>query len=262
MLRYLIALAYNGKNYHGWQIQPNAITVQEVLQVALSTILRQKISVTGAGRTDSGVHASFFVAHFDFETKIENVQKLVKKLNGFLKKDIAIYDIFEVHSEFNSRFDAVSRTYNYNISKFKNPFLNDFSFQYNIDLDIKKMNQAAKILFDYEDFKSFEKLHSDNKTSRCAIYEAEWIENHNQLIFRIKADRFLRNMVRSIVGTMIDIGRGKITVNDFRAIIESRNRSNAGTSADASGLFLVDIQYPEIINQKLKIARLKVKTEH
>ena len=254
---YLISLSYNGKNFHGWQIQPNAKTVQDELQQALSIILQEKVALTGAGRTDAGVHASFYVANFDLNKKINNEQKLIRNLNGFLKKDIVIYDVFEVKSDFNSRFDAISRTYHYFINKYKNPFTENFAFYYQAKLNIKMMNEATKILFEYTDFSSFEKLHSDNKTSRCKIYEAKWNETPNQIILKIKADRFLRNMVRSIVGTILDVGREKISCNDFRQIIESKKRSNAGTSAKACGLFLSDIQYPESINDKLNNSRKK-----
>ena len=206
---YLITLAYNGKNFYGWQIQPKVATIQAELQKALSIILQQKIVLTGAGRTDAGVHASFYVANFSVEKNIKDEQKLVRNLNGFLNIDIVIYDIFEVNSEFNSRFDAISRTYHYFIDKLKNPFSHDFSFFYHSKLSILKMNEAAEILYEYNDFSCFEKLHSDNKTSYCKIFESIWTENDSQYIFKIRADRFLRNMVRSIVGTMIDIGRGK-----------------------------------------------------
>ncbi|MBN2894054.1 MAG: tRNA pseudouridine(38-40) synthase TruA [Bacteroidales bacterium] len=259
MYKYLIALAYNGKNFHGWQIQPNAKTIQEDLQTALSVILRQKICITGAGRTDTGVHATFYIADFDSNFEITDTEKLTKNLNGYLSKDIVIYKIFEIENNFNSRFQALYRTYNYFIAKQKTPFYSDFSLFFPHKLNVEKMNEACKILFDYKNFKSFEKLHSDNKTSNCVIFKAEWKETGNFLVFEIKADRFLRNMVRSIVGTMLDVGQSKISIEDFKAIIEAQNRSAAGVSVLPNGLFLTDIQYPQPINDKLKDVRMNTK---
>jgi len=221
--------------------------------------LREKIQLTGAGRTDSGVHATFYVADFVTKNSILDFKKLVKNLNGFLNKDIVVYDIFQVSENFNSRFDAIQRTYFYIISKQKNPFSYELSYFNSLKLNIEKMNEAAKILFEYEDFSSFEKLHSDNKTSRCKIIEANWFENEQQIFFKISADRFLRNMVRSIVGTMLDIGQEKISKEKFRQIIEAKNRNNSGASVVASGLFLTDIIYPEPINTKLNFTRKLVK---
>ncbi len=256
MSKYAFTLNYNGKNYHGWQVQPNATTVQGTLENALSLILREKIAIIGAGRTDTGVHASFYVANFTTGKKIDNLPQLTHKLNGFLPADISVFEIFEVPENFNSRFDAVSRTYHYYISRIKTPFFTNISLYYRLNLDIEKMNEACKILFDYEDFKSFEKLHSDNKTSLCKLYKANWKASDTMYVFEIEANRFLRNMVRSIVGTMIEIGRNKISLTDFRVIIESKNRSNAGFSVKPNGLFLSDIQYPDAINQKLEKSRI------
>lgn len=242
--RYFLQISYNGTNYHGWQVQPNAVSVQEVLEKALSTILREEISVVGAGRTDTGVHASFFVLHFESEN--ENLDsKLVYKLNSFLPSDIAMQKIRKVDADLHARFSAVSRTYKYFISTAKNPFNTQFSFQYMLPLDVDKMNEAAKALFEYEDFTSFSRLHTEVKTNNCKIYQAEWTIDNQQLIFTIKADRFLRNMVRAIVGTLLEVGRGKLSLDEFRTIIESKNRGAAGASAPAPGLFLVDIEYPE-----------------
>ncbi len=245
-MRFFIELSYNGKTYHGWQNQPNAISVQEVLEKALSTILKIKISVMGAGRTDAGVHASQMFAHFDFEDKIES-KDLVYKLNSFLPVDIAVSDIFEVNSDTHARFNAISRTYHYKISKSKNVFDYDFAYQMQLPLDIEAMNEACKILFEYKDFQCFSKSNTDVKTYNCDIKEAFWTNNNNQLIFTITADRFLRNMVRAIVGTMVNIGLGKLKPEVLHEIIASKNRSEAGFSVPAHGLYLVKIAYPDTI---------------
>lgn len=250
MKRYFIQLSYKGTNYHGWQIQPNAISVQEVLEKTLSTVLRQKIEVVGAGRTDTGVHASFFVLHFDVNEELNYLENLVYKLNSLLPTDIAIQKIWLVANDLHARFSAVSRTYKYYISTKKNPFKADTSFKYLLPLNIDKMNEAARILAEYEDFTSFSRLHTDVKTNNCKILWAEWEVLNTQLIFTIKADRFLRNMVRAIVGTLLEVGKGKLSLNDFRKIIEAKDRAAAGASAPAKGLFLVDVEYPEeILNE-------------
>lgn len=249
MKRYFIQLSYKGTNYHGWQIQPNAISVQEVLEKTLSTVLRQKIEVVGAGRTDTGVHASFFVLHFDVNEELNYLENLVYKLNSLLPTDIAIQKIWLVANDLHARFSAVSRTYKYYISTKKNPFKADTSFKYLLPLNIDKMNEAARILAEYEDFTSFSRLHTDVKTNNCKILWAEWEVLNTQLIFTIKADRFLRNMVRAIVGTLLEVGKGKLSLNDFRKIIEAKDRGAAGASAPAKGLFLVDVEYPEENNQ-------------
>ena len=245
-MRYFIELSYNGKAYHGWQIQPNAISVQEVLENALSTILKTKISTMGAGRTDAGVHASQMFAHFDFENKIES-KDLVYKLNSFLPKDIAVTSIFEVKPEIHARFYATSRTYHYKISTSKNVFDYDLAYEVQLPLDVDAMDEACKILFQYKDFQCFSKSNTDVKTYNCDIKEAYWTKNENQLIFTITADRFLRNMVRAIVGTMINIGLGKLKSKDLHKIITSKNRSEAGFSVPAHGLYLVEIVYPNTI---------------
>jgi len=242
-MRYFIQLSYNGKNYHGWQIQPNACTVQEVLEKSFSIILKEKIEITGAGRTDTGVHAEYYIAHFDVLSEILNIEKLIFRLNCFLPIDISIQKIFSVENDLHARFSAISRTYQYRITLKKDVFLNDFLYFTSSKLDLEKMNKASEILFDYEDFTSFSKLHSDNKTNNCKIMKAYWNLHENQIIFTIQADRFLRNMVRAIVGTIIEIGRGKIEIVDLKTIIESKNRSNAGFSVPAHGLFLTDVEY-------------------
>jgi len=245
-LRFFIELSYNGKAYHGWQNQPNAISVQEVLEKALSTILKTKIAIVGAGRTDSGVHASQMFAHFDFQGDFES-KDLVYKLNSFLPKDIAVTSVFEVKPEIHARFYASSRTYHYKISTSKNVFDYDFAYQVHMPLDIEAMNVACKILLQYKNFQCFSKVNTDVKTYNCDIKTAFWTQNADQLIFTITADRFLRNMVRAIVGTMINIGLGKMKPEDLHGIIASKNRSEAGFSVPAHGLYLVEIVYPETI---------------
>jgi tRNA pseudouridine38-40 synthase len=248
MYRYFIQLSYKGTNYHGWQIQPNAISVQEVLVKAFSTILREDIEITGAGRTDTGVHAINFIAHINLEKdKLTSDSKLIFKLNSFLPKDIAIHDIRQVNNDAHARFDALSRTYHYNIHTQKDPFLLESSSYMPYDFDIDAMNEAAKLLFNFTDFTSFSKLHTDVKTNNCKITEAFWTVTDHRLKFTVSADRFLRNMVRAIVGTLIEIGKGKLTIDNFITIIESKNRSNAGVSVPAQGLFLVNIEYPSSI---------------
>jgi tRNA pseudouridine38-40 synthase len=244
MHRYFAQLSFKGTRYHGWQIQPNAISVQEVLEKALSTILREEISVVGAGRTDTGVHATFYVVHFDISEEMRDCQKLVFRLNSLLPPDIAIQKIWQVPKDVHARFSAVSRTYRYYIATEKNPFQTETAFYYHGKLDKEKMNEAAKILFDYNDFTSFSRLHTDVKTNLCSIYQAEWVTEDEMLIFKIKADRFLRNMVRAIVGTLLEVGKGKLSLEGFRKIIEKKDRGSAGSSAPAQGLFLVDVEYP------------------
>ena len=244
-LRYFIRISYNGKNYHGWQLQENAVTVQQVLDYALSTILNADVRTTGAGRTDTGVHAREFFAHFDVKNLIQDIPKLVFKLNSFLPDDISVFDILPVKEDAHARFDAISRTYKYQITKQKDPFNSEFSFYVYGDIDIDKMNKAAGILFEYVDFTSFSKTGTQVKTNNCRITYAKWEQSGYMLIFTITADRFLRNMVRAIVGTLLDNGRGMLDEEKFRNIIESKNRSDAGYSVPACGLFLEKIEYPE-----------------
>ena len=247
MNRYFVRLSYKGTNFHGWQIQPNALTVQEVLQKAFSLLLKENIKIIGAGRTDTGVHALNYYAHFETETEVKDLNQLKYKLNSFLNSDIVIHDIFPVKEDIHARFSAISRTYEYRIHQNKNPFLTETSFYIYEELDFEAMNSAAEILFDYKDFTSFSKLHTDTKTNFCKIHRAEWIDRNKQKVFVIEADRFLRNMVRAITGTLLDAGRKKITNSDFRKIIESKNRSAAGASVPAHGLFLTEIKYPDNI---------------
>lgn len=246
LLRYFLELSYNGKAYHGWQNQPNAISVQEALEKALSTMLKDNIEIVGAGRTDAGVHASQMFAHFDFEGQFKS-EDLTYKLNSFLPKDIAIHSVFKVLPEAHARFDAISRTYHYKVSTIKNVFDYDFAYQMHLPLNIEDMNEACKILFQYKDFQCFSKSNTDVKTYNCDIKEAFWTKNENELLFIIKANRFLRNMVRAIVGTMINIGLGKLKPEDLHQIIASKDRSEAGFSVPAHGLYLVNIEYPDTI---------------
>lgn len=241
-LRYFIEFCYNGKHYFGYQIQPNQISVQEELERALGTLLREDIKITGAGRTDTGVHARKMFAHFDTQASLPG--NLVFRLNAFLPPDIAVQRIFRVKDDLHARFDATYRTYEYYISQEKDPLTQDAAWQFwRKNLDIDKMNEACKILFEYDDFESFAKVGADNKTTICKIYRADWQYDHNLLKFTISADRFLRNMVRAIVGTMVEIGTGKMPPEQLRQVIESKNRNAAGTSAPAHGLYLVDVGY-------------------
>ncbi|WP_417289805.1 tRNA pseudouridine(38-40) synthase TruA [Corallibacter sp.] len=245
-MRYFIKLSYNGKAYHGWQNQPNAISVQEVLEKALSTLLQQPIAIVGAGRTDAGVHASQMFAHFDTDQEFSEEQ-LVFKMNSFLPNDIAIQDIFKVQPEAHARFDALSREYVYRISLEKDVFNFNQTYYMKMMLDVDKMNEASNILFEYKDFQCFSKSNTDVKTYNCEIMKAQWQYVDGELQFTVKADRFLRNMVRAIVGTMINIGLGKIKVADLHEIIKSKSRSEAGYSVPGHALYLTKIEYPDSI---------------
>jgi tRNA pseudouridine38-40 synthase len=245
-LRYFIHLAYHGTAYHGWQIQPNAASVQETLNKAFSVLLQSEMNLMGAGRTDTGVHAREMYAHFDTDTTFD-IPTLVHKLNSFIPKDIVIYDIIPVHDDAHTRFDATKRTYEYHIHQFKNPFLDELSWYFHQTLDINLMNQAAQILQNYTDFECFSKVNTDVNTFDCTIFEAYWKRGeNNQLVFTVSANRFLRNMVRSIVGTLINVGLHKITLDDFTKIIESKSREKAGFSVPAHGLYLTKIEYDYI----------------
>ena len=244
-MRYFIYLSYDGARYHGWQVQPNGTSVQEVLTGALSTLLREPIEVTGAGRTDTGVNASMMVAHFD--TAHETDEQLAYRLNKFLPQDIAVHNIVPVKAEAHARFSATSRTYHYYIITEKSPF-EPYAYRFPQPLDFGKMNEAAQTLFDYTDFTSFSKLHTDVKTNNCRIMAARWEQvSPVKWQFTITADRFLRNMVRAIVGTLLDVGRGTLSIDGFRQIIEKKDRCAAGTSVPGHALFLADITYPEEI---------------
>ena len=241
-MRYFIELSYQGKNYHGWQIQPDVITVQEKLNKAVSTIFQLNIEVVGAGRTDTGVHASQMFAHFDLDK--ESKGDIPHKLNSVLPPDIVVHNVFTVVDEKHARFDAISRSYEYKVWLGRNPFLLDFSWQiHSQNLNIDLMNEAASLLLEYTDFQTFSKVKTDVYTYNCDVTEAIWKQNGKELTFYISANRFLRNMVRAIVGTLVDVGLGKITKDEFRQIIESKSRSNAGLSVPAKGLFLTKIKY-------------------
>lgn len=244
--RYFIYLAYDGTNYHGWQIQPNGISVQECLMKALATFLRRDIEVVGAGRTDAGVHASLMVAHFDYDGEPLDTTQVAEKLNRILPQDISVYNVCPVKPDAHARFDATARTYKYYVTTRKFPFNRQYRCRIQGTLDFERMNEAARILFEYSDFTSFSKLHTDVKTNNCKITHAQWTqEDETTWVFTIRADRFLRNMVRAIVGTLLEVGRGKMTIDGFRNVIEQKDRGKAGTSAPGQALFLVDVEYPE-----------------
>ena len=244
-MRYLLELSFNGTNYHGWQIQPNSITVQEVIEEALSVMLNKKTQVLGAGRTDAGVHAAYFCLHFDSSNSIDDPKGFIYKLNSYLKSDIYVINILRVSDDFHARFDALSRTYHYKLTTNKNPFLKDQAYYLRKDLDFSKMNLAALKLFNYTNFKCFSKSNTDVKTYNCTIKKAIWVYRDNCWFFEISANRFLRNMVRAIVGTLIEIGEGKHEISHLDTVIKSKNREVAGYSVPAHGLYLVDILYPE-----------------
>jgi tRNA pseudouridine38-40 synthase len=247
-VRYFLNISFTGTGYHGWQEQSNASkTVQGICKAGLEKILRHPVSLLGCGRTDTGVHAEEFFAHFDSDEKtlIKDKERWIYKFNSVLPFTIAVNDIIAVKEKANARFDATSRTYKYIITTRKDPFLLDFSLFFPFELDIDKMNQAAKKLKHFKEFSSFKKSNTQNKTDTCTIKHAEWKKQGHKIIFTITADRFLRNMVRAIVGTMLNVGNGKCTVEEFCRIIESKNRSRAGASVLASGLYLTKIEYPE-----------------
>lgn len=245
--RYYMQLSYDGTDYHGWQIQPNGTTVQDDLQKALSTILREDIAIVGCGRTDTGVHAKYFVAHFDYSSVIADVDKMIYKLNGFLSKDISILDLQPVDDAFHARFTATARAYEYHLVTQKSSFLNRYSYRPNFELDFDAMNRAARCLLDFTDFTSFSKLHTDTHTNNCDVSVAFWEKkNDHHWVFHVTADRFLRNMVRAIVGTLLEVGKGKISEAQFSQIIEAKDRGKAGISVPAQALFLVDVVYPEV----------------
>jgi tRNA pseudouridine38-40 synthase len=252
--RYFIFISYKGTSYHGWQLQPNSVTIQKIIDNALSVVLNEDIHTTGAGRTDTGVHALVFCAHFDsHDPDLTERKNLVFRLNRFLPDDITVNSIRKVLSDANARFSAISRTYKYFITRAKDPFFYSSSWFLHGNIDVKAMNQACSILLNHSDFTSFSKLHSGSKTNICKIYFALWDEEDNRLVFKIKADRFLRNMVRAIVGTMVEIGFGKMNQKEFEEIILAKDRCRAGTSAPAKGLFLADIEYPrEIFDVKTR----------
>lgn len=243
-MRYFLEFAYNGTHYHGWQLQPDAISVQEVLTKAISTLLRTPIELVGAGRTDAGVHARQMYAHFDYDMPFDK-DSLIKRMNSYLPEDIAVFDIHLVADDAHARFDATARTYDYHIHQYKDAFSNAGSYYHFRPLNVELMNQAAQILFEYEDFECFSKTHTDVFTFNCTIYKAHWtVLPDNKLVFTVSANRFLRNMVRAIVGTLVSVGLEKITLDDFRTIIESKDRGQAGFSVPGKGLYLTQVSYP------------------
>lgn len=254
MSRYFIHLSYQGANYCGWQIQPEAPSVQAEIERCLGLKLGHPVGVTGCGRTDTGVHARNYYAHFDVEEPLEHPEELVFRLNAFLPADIAVHRIWEVPAEAHARFDALSRTYHYYLTQQKNPFHQHDAYYLYGDLDVALMQEAANLLFNYSDFTSFSKLHTQVKTNNCHIMEAQWFRQpaageDSLLVFRIKADRFLRNMVRAIVGTLLEVGKGKLSLDGFRMVIERKDRCLAGDSVPAYGLFLEEVAYPPEITK-------------
>ena len=246
-MRYFIKLAYNGAPFFGWQIQPKQISVQELLENTFSILLKEKIQITGCGRTDTGVNAREYFAHFDYSKKMptEEIDRLVSGLNNFLPKEIVIYHIYPMPDNAHARFDAISRTYKYYINFNKDPFSYPFALHVSVNPDIDKMNQAASILLKINDFTSFSKLHTQVNNNNCHITTAFWKIEKEQLIFEITADRFLRNMVRAIVGTLLWVGKGKLSINEFQDIINQKNRCKAGNSVPANALFLEKVRYPK-----------------
>ncbi len=244
MERYFIYLSYDGAAYHGWQVQPNGVSVQECLERALSTLLHRETGVTGAGRTDAGVHAAQMVAHFDAEGLLDGAE-VAGRLNRLLPPDIAVQRLARVRPEAHARFDATARTYRYFVTTAKEPFRRQYRMRLFHEPDFGEMNRAAALLLEYRDFTSFSKLHTDVKTNLCRVTEARWSRvDGTTWVFTIRADRFLRNMVRAVVGTLLDVGRGKLSVEGFRRVIEQKDRCRAGTSAPAQALFLAEVEYP------------------
>ena len=245
-MRYFLEMRYHGAAYCGWQRQPDQPSVQQTLEQALATLLREPVSVTGAGRTDTGVNASYYVAHFDSPSPLADPCRMVYKLNFILPADIAVMGITPVGAEAHARFDACEREYRYYIEPAKNPFTRALTWQYFVPLDLERMNLAAALLPGFDDFTSFAKLNSNNKTNICRVHSAAWCRlDDGVLLFSIRADRFLRNMVRAVVGTLLEVGRGKLTVAGFRRVIDQKDRCKAGTSVPGNALFLVDVTYPE-----------------
>lgn len=235
-------LAYNGANYCGWQIQPNGLSVQEVIEKSLSTLLRMPITIVGAGRTDAGVHAREMAAHF--EAEVQDVTLLTNKLNRILPKDIVVYKIVRVKEDAHARFDATSRLYRYYLTTEKDPFMYPYKYKVHGSIDVEMMNKCSRILFEYIDFTSFSKLHTDVKTNDCKIIHAQWEQQGEDYVFTIQANRFLRNMVRAVVGTLLEAGRGKLDEVGMRRVIEAKDRAVAGLSVPAHALFLEEIEYP------------------
>ena len=260
MHRYFLELAYKGSNYCGWQLQLNAITVQQKLNEALSIVSNQLVESTGCGRTDTGVHALQFFAHFDLKIAITDLEKFIYKLNSLLPVDIAIYNIYSVAPAAHARFDATSRSYRYFISSRKDPFLNETSWFWRSTPDIEKMNNVAALLLNHNDFTCFSKAHGQQATNLCTITNAQWIVNNARLLeFTVTANRFLRGMVRAMVGTMMQVGQQKLSLKEFENILQNGKRSDAGESVPPQGLFLSSIKYPYINSIERKSPNLQFK---
>ncbi len=247
VLRYFLEIAYNGKNYCGWQKQPDENTVQQEIEYFLTTILQQEINTTGAGRTDTGVHARQMYVHFDVSAAIQTTN-FIYRANSFLPNDISVLNIYKVQDDEHTRFHAIAREYEYHICTVKDPFSIESAYQLKNFPNIDLMNEAAASLLAYTDFQAFSKVKTNVKTFNCTITKAQWVAENNRLVFTISADRFLRNMVRAIVGTLLDVGSKKISILDFQTVIEGKDRSKAGTSAPAHGLYLTKVIYPETVS--------------
>ena len=246
-LRYFLEFSYKGTAYHGWQRQPNASMVQQQMEDALSTLLGKETAVLAAGRTDTGVHAKQMFAHVDLAINTEEVKQLAHRLNKFLPHDIAVTDIHPVKVDAHARFDAMSRSYAYHLVQHKYPFAHELAYTFTTTLDWDAMNAAAKLLLNHTNFKCFSRSKTDVKTYDCKVTEAYWEKSDSEWVFHISANRFLRNMVRAIVGTLLDVGTGKSSLADFQAILNSEDRTKAGSSVPAHGLFLTQVQYPNTI---------------
>lgn len=249
MVRYFIHLAYDGGAYHGWQIQTNAITVQELLNKALTILVKENVETTGCGRTDTGVHARNFYAHFDCSEPINDLSRFLHAFNALLPYDISVYQVLAVHETAHARFDATSRTYEYHICDRKEAFERDYAFHFFKPLDLDTMNQAAALLLQHRDFACFNKMGGSQNGTECSVTEAEWKKSGHKLVFTISANRFLRNMVRAVVGTLLEVGEGKLSLSEFSQILNSGDRSEAGASVPAHGLFLTKVDYPFVVSQ-------------
>lgn len=242
-MRYFITFSYQGSSYHGWQRQPDASSVQQTLEEALKLFLKEDVSLVGAGRTDTGVHAKVMVAHFDTQQSFE-IEELIYRLNAYLDESIAILSIVEVKADAHARFDATSRSYEYWVVQQKNPFLAQAAYYITHPLDVNRMNEAAALILEHKDFECFSKSNTDVHTYLCDVTRAEWVFEGERLVFHVSANRFLRNMVRAIVGTLLEVGKGKMSIDEFKAVLDSKDRRNAGPSVPAKGLYLTTIQYP------------------
>jgi len=242
-MRYFITFSYQGSSYHGWQRQPDASSVQQTLEEAMKLFLKEDVSLVGAGRTDTGVHAKVMVAHFDTQQSFE-IEELIYRLNAYLDESIAILSIVEVKADAHARFDATSRSYEYWVVQQKNPFLAQAAYYITHPLDVNRMNEAAALMLEHKDFECFSKSNTDVHTYLCDVTRAEWVFEGERLVFHVSANRFLRNMVRAIVGTLLEVGKGKMSIDEFKAVLDSKDRRNAGPSVPAKGLYLTTIQYP------------------